>query len=499
VCSNSNRSTQGHYAKLWEQFVIDMGNFNNSVRGGGFDPETLRFRTAAGSAQAGTSFPAGTNVLIANNSNADPGPQTYTLNVYLSANNNISSTDTLLASWNYDWDFGPMSSVTFNVPGPFIPSSVPAGTYWLGVELSAPGDVDGSNNDTDTWDATQVTITAAAPSNDTCASPLTLSVNSTVFGSTTTANTEGDASCAGSSKDVWFRFVPTCTDVYRFTTCGSGFDTVLSLHTGCPGTANNQIACNDDDFNVNCNSGYIRDAWINANLTAGTTYYVRLAGYSTNSGNYAMEVRRAIANDNCASAQAVGDGAYGYNNCGANTDGPAEPENCNFFSEPNIGSDLWYRYTAPVTGVAIAALCNSAYDTDLAIYGSSCPVASGSVLGCNDDDNSVHCTSSGLHSWVQWSVNAGQQYLVRVGGYSTSTGAGLLTLSSQAVGGCGSQDFDCDGDFGTDADIEAFFRCLGGTCPAAPCPGSSDFNGDGDFGTDADIEAFFRVLSGGTC
>jgi hypothetical protein len=31
-----------------------------------------------------------------------------------------------------------------------------------------------------------------------------------------------------------------------------------------------------------------------------------------------------------------------------------------------------------------------------------------------------------------------------------------------------------------------------------PC-GSSDFNGDGDFGTDADIEAFFRVLAGGAC
>jgi hypothetical protein len=31
-----------------------------------------------------------------------------------------------------------------------------------------------------------------------------------------------------------------------------------------------------------------------------------------------------------------------------------------------------------------------------------------------------------------------------------------------------------------------------------PC-GDSDFDGDGDFGTDADIEAFFRVLGGGGC
>jgi len=64
---------------------------------------------------------------------------------------------------------------------------------------------------------------------------------------------------------------------------------------------------------------------------------------------------------------------------------------------------------------------------------------------------------------------------------------------------CGSADFNCDGDIGTDADIESFFACLAGNCPPAPCTSSADFNGDGDIGTDADIEAFFRVLAGGTC
>jgi hypothetical protein len=62
---------------------------------------------------------------------------------------------------------------------------------------------------------------------------------------------------------------------------------------------------------------------------------------------------------------------------------------------------------------------------------------------------------------------------------------------------CGSADFNGDGDIGTDADIEAFFACLAGSC--CPTCGSADFNGDGDIGTDADIEAFFRVLAGGTC
>jgi hypothetical protein len=68
----------------------------------------------------------------------------------------------------------------------------------------------------------------------------------------------------------------------------------------------------------------------------------------------------------------------------------------------------------------------------------------------------------------------------------------------QPQGGC-TADFNCDGDTGTDADIESFFACLAGTCPAAPCPNNADFNNDGDTGTDSDIESFFRVLAGGPC
>ena len=57
-------------------------------------------------------------------------------------------------------------------------------------------------------------------------------------------------------------------------------------------------------------------------------------------------------------------------------------------------------------------------------------------------------------------------------------------------------DFDGDGTPDTDADIEAFFLCLAGTC----CPRcTADFNNDGDSATDADIESFFRVLAGGNC
>jgi hypothetical protein len=75
----------------------------------------------------------------------------------------------------------------------------------------------------------------------------------------------------------------------------------------------------------------------------------------------------------------------------------------------------------------------------------------------------------------------------------------LTMPATLLVIGCGTSDFNGDSDFGTDADIEAFFACLAGACCPACWSGGSDFNGDGDFGTDQDIEAFFRVLAGGGC
>ena len=98
---------------------------------------------------------------------------------------------------------------------------------------------------------------------------------------------------------------------------------------------------------------------------------------------------------------------------------------------------------------------------------------------------------------MTFSCVSGNTYLIRVGGYAGSRGAGVVTILSHSS--CGSADFNCDGDIGTDADIEAFFACLAGNCPAPPCTSNADFNSDGDVCTDADNEAFFRVLAGGGC
>jgi hypothetical protein len=88
-------------------------------------------------------------------------------------------------------------------------------------------------------------------------------------------------------------------------------------------------------------------------------------------------------------------------------------------------------------------------------------------------------------------------------GSDIGTGNTARTLSfvegqNPCTNNCCRNDFNGDGDVGTDLDIENFFSCLSGSC-CATCPPNADFNCDGDVGTDGDIEAFFRVLAGGPC
>jgi hypothetical protein len=106
-----------------------------------------------------------------------------------------------------------------------------------------------------------------------------------------------------------------------------------------------------------------------------------------------------------------------------------------------------------------------------------------------------------------YAINAGNQHLLAISprsGAATSLGVSNgvfgsafgLAARPATQGNC-NPDFDGDGDPGTDADVEAFFRAVAGI----PCPtcGSTDIDGDGDAGTDFDVEAFFRAMAGLPC
>ncbi len=118
-------------------------------------------------------------------------------------------------------------------------------------------------------------------SNDLCENAIPI-CNGTVSGSTAGANSDGSASCGASSSspDVWYSYTPGTSGAVTVDTCGSPYDTVLSIHTGCPGTSGNQLACNDDTCGL--------QSQVSTTVVGGTTYWIRVSGYNGLSGDFTL-------------------------------------------------------------------------------------------------------------------------------------------------------------------------------------------------------------------
>ena len=70
---------------------------------------------------------------------------------------------------------------------------------------------------------------------------------------------DGSSGCGLNTPDVWHRIdIPTCGGDLTVYTCPASYDTVISLHSACPGTSLNQLACNDDS--AYCGTAYPDDA-----------------------------------------------------------------------------------------------------------------------------------------------------------------------------------------------------------------------------------------------
>ncbi len=107
----------------------------------------------------------------------------------------------------------------------------------------------------------------------------------TYSGSTVgTTGTVAYSCSSGGENDVYFKFVPRETRTFDISLCGSSFDTVLSVYDSCGGA---QIACNDDDKGNLC--PLFQSFW-SLDVTAGTTYLIRIAGYAGATGNYIIDI-----------------------------------------------------------------------------------------------------------------------------------------------------------------------------------------------------------------
>ncbi|MBC7771880.1 MAG: hypothetical protein H7210_05255 [Pyrinomonadaceae bacterium] len=101
----------------------------------------------------------------------------------------------------------------------------------------------------------------------------------------TTVGAGGDsAGCNSGPADVYYSYTPAESGFVTFSTCSgiTNFDTVLSVYTGCPDAGGFELACNDDSCGVL--------STVVLPVTGGETYYIRVGGFSSWSGNFTLTI-----------------------------------------------------------------------------------------------------------------------------------------------------------------------------------------------------------------
>ena len=132
------------------------------------------------------------------------------------------------------------------------------------------------------------TVTFTDQAADDCGDAGFVQAGTVYNGDTTTATNDGSASCglSGSSRDVWFKYRPVADGVLTVILCGSGYDTVASVHTDCPGTTTGQLWLQPDDF---CGL----QSTVAVPVQAANTYTIRIAGFFGNAGCIPDAARRS--------------------------------------------------------------------------------------------------------------------------------------------------------------------------------------------------------------
>jgi hypothetical protein len=182
------------------------------------------------------------------------------------------------------------------------------------------------------------------------------------------------------------------------------------------------------------------------------------------------------SNDECSAPVAILVGDTGFDTTGSTAS--ADVGDC--FSGNN---DIWYSFSSPGEGTLEVSTCGqAAYDTKLAMYdGLTCDPTT--TLACLDDTGGC----AGFSTTISAPVVAGD-YLIRVGGFSTDTGSGTLTVTHTPPPGAAND--ECSGAALVDCGGTAFFD-------------NSGFTDVGNPGGSACIEGlnrgWFKFVATGTC
>lgn len=238
----------------------------------------------------------------------------------------------------------------------------------------------------------------------------------------------GTTWASGGTRDTdWFEFtLIDATEVTGSVYCSAPTATFL-IDTSCPPSV------------LATGSGGCPNSWTRC-LPPGTyrafvalTVFDGFPCFGSSANDYVLTLSgipcdaSAPKNDECETAQRVSDGNTFFDTSFASTSPiPLDPSCDEGFGTAFV-QDVWFKYTASCDGICTASTCSQAsFDTRLAAY-SDC---FGSLVGCNDDG--ADC--AGLTSEMIFPVSAGNDYYIRVGGFSGG-GTGTLSISCSKAAG----------------------------------------------------------------
>ena len=259
----------------------------------------------------------------------------------------------------------------------------------------------------------------AAPPNDTCASAQVITVAAlntpqTITGTNQNATSDlaGSGCSIGDDLDVWYALTATVAGNYTFDTIdGLLNDTTLAAYSSCGGT---QLACNDD---IDLANG-VTWSRITLALSVGQSIRIRVAGYNGAEDAFNLNIVATVppTNDSCESPQTIAlDQIKAGNTAGAITNVDLDAASCGTHVGSGGGKDVFYSFTPPATGAYSVSLCDSSFDTVLAVL-RDCTGTIESIVACND--NSTACVANTSASNIPAvTLTGGVMYLVRVAGY----------------------------------------------------------------------------------
>ncbi|MCF8373278.1 MAG: T9SS type A sorting domain-containing protein [Bacteroidales bacterium] len=163
--------------------------------------------------------------------------------------------------------------------------------------------------------------------------------------------------------------------------CGSSFDTKLEIYDACGG---NQLGYNDDYCST--------QSQIDLGLLVAGTYFAKVYGYSSNYGNFTLNITGTIYIPGCMDQTAINYdplATFDDGTCYFVGDSCGLAINYGLINDPTISSSLigendveWYSVTLNDDYMNVmASLCGSSFNTKLEVY----DVCGGNLLASNDD------------------------------------------------------------------------------------------------------------------